>query len=197
MLAQYGPETVAGFGVASRVESLTLVMFYALSAIIGPFVGQNISANRSDRIYSALWLCTLFCIGSGLLIALALALSRAWIPSLFSTNADVISVASLFMLIVPISYGAYGMVMVMNASFNGMGKPMPAVHISVGRMVIIYLPLAFLLERFFGVAGIFAAYAAANIITGVLSYAWARSSVQDQCDLHAEPASPVAEPTQV
>ena len=197
MLAQYGPETVAGFGVASRVESLTLVMFYALSAIIGPFVGQNISANRSDRIYSALWLCTLFCIGSGLLIALALALSRAWIPSLFSTNADVISVASLFMLIVPISYGAYGMVMVMNASFNGMGKPMPAVHISVGRMVIIYLPLAFLLERFFGVAGIFVAYAAANIITGVLSYAWARSSVQDQCDLHAEPASPVAEPTQV
>ena len=32
------------------------------------------------------------------------------------------------------------MVMVMNASFNGMGKPMPAVHISVGRMVVIYVP---------------------------------------------------------
>ena len=196
MLAQYGPETVAGFGVASRVESLTLVMFYALSAIIGPFVGQNISANRSERIYRALWLCTMFCVGSGLLIALLLALSGNWIPSLFSDNADVISVAALFLLIVPISYGAYGMVMVMNASFNGMGKPMPAVHISVGRMVIIYIPLALLLERYFGVAGIFAAYAAANVITGVISYAWARSSVQEQCDLHAAPAPTVAGVTQ-
>lgn len=196
MLAQYGPETVAGFGVASRVESLTLVMFYALSAIIGPFVGQNISANRSDRIFRSLWLCTVFCLGSGLLIALGLALSATWIPSLFSDNEDVISVAALFMLIVPVSYGAYGMVMVMNASFNGMGKPMPAVHISVARMVVIYLPLAFLLERFFGVAGIFAAYAAANVITGVIAYVWARSSVQGQCNLHAAPATPVAEAVQ-
>ena len=59
MLAQYGPEAVAGFGVAIRVESLTLVIFYALSAIIGPFVGQNVAAQNADRIYRALWLCTI------------------------------------------------------------------------------------------------------------------------------------------
>ena len=185
MLARYGPETVAGFGVASRVESLTLVLFYALSAIIGPFVGQNIAANRADRIFQALRLCTIFCLGSGLLIALVLALSGEWIPSLFSETREVIRVAALFLFIVPISYGAYGMVMIMNASFNGMGKPMPAVHISVGRMVVIYVPLAFLLDRLFGVAGIFAAYAIANIASGILSYIWARSSVQGQCDAHA------------
>ncbi|MBT8132297.1 MAG: MATE family efflux transporter [Gammaproteobacteria bacterium] len=185
MLAKYGPEAVAGFGVASRVESLTLVMFYALSAIIGPFVGQNISGNRPDRIFRALKLCTVFCLSSGLVIAGLLALSGEWVPSLFSENSEVRSVASLFLLIVPVSYGAYGMVMVMNASFNGMGKPMPAVHISVGRMMILYVPLAFVAERFFGVAGIFAAYAAANVITGILSYAWARASIQGQCDMHA------------
>lgn len=193
MLARYGPETVAGFGVASRVESLTLVMFYALSAIIGPFVGQNMSAGRSDRIYRALWICTVFCVGSGLLIAIALALSGDWIPSLFSENPEVTGVAALFLLIVPISYGTYGMVMVMNASFNGMGKPMPAVHISVGRMVMIYLPLAFIGDRLFGVAGIFGAYMTANVITGVVSYIWARASVQEQCDLNAPPVDPIAE----
>ena len=185
MLAKYGPEAVAGFGVASRVESLTLVMFYALSAIIGPFVGQNVSGNRPDRIFQALKLCTVFCLASGLVIALLLALSGEWVPSLFSENSEVKSVASLFLLIVPISYGAYGIVMVMNASFNGMGKPMPAVHISVGRMMVIYVPLAFIAERFFGAAGIFTAYAAANIITGVIAYAWARASIQGQCDIHA------------
>ncbi len=187
MLARYGPEAVAGFGVASRVESLTLVLFYALSAVIGPFIGQNISAGRSDRIFEALRLCTLFCVGTGLIMAALLAISGEWLPTLFSDNPQVTAVSTLFLMIAPISYGAYGMVMIMNASFNGMGKPMPAVHISVSRMAVIYLPLAFVANRFFGITGIFVSYAFANIVTGVIAYVWARASVQEQCDVHAEP----------
>ena len=187
MLARYGPDTVAGFGVASRIESLTLVLFYALSAVIGPFVGQNIAAGRADRILEALRLCTFFCLGTGIVIALLLAISGQWLPTLFSDNPQVTDVSTLFLMIAPISYGTYGMVMVMNASFNGMGKPMPAVHISVIRMAVIYLPLAFVAERFFGITGIFGAYALANIVTGLIAYSWARASVQEQCDAHAEP----------
>ena len=187
MLARYGPEAVAGFGVASRVEALTLVLFYALSAVIGPFVGQNIAAGRADRIFEALRLCTIFCVGTGFVIAALLAFSGAWLPTLFSDNPEVTDVSTKFLMIAPISYGAYGMVMVMNASFNGMGKPMPAVHISVARMALIYIPLAFVAERFFGITGIFVAYAFANIVSGVIAFMWARASVQEQCDLHAQP----------
>ncbi|TDJ33422.1 MAG: MATE family efflux transporter [Gammaproteobacteria bacterium] len=187
MLARYGPEAVAGFGVASRVESLTLVLFYALSAVIGPFVGQNIAAGKPERIFEALRLCTIFCVGTGFVIAVLLAFSGAWLPTLFSDNPEVTDVSTKFLMIAPISYGAYGMVMVMNASFNGMGKPMPAVYISVARMAVIYIPLAFVAERFFGITGIFVAYAFANIVSGVIAFAWARASVQEQCDLHAEP----------
>ena len=187
MLARYGPEAVAGFGVASRVESVTLVIFYAMSAIIGPFVGQNISAGRADRIFRALRLCTLFCLASGFVIAGVLALSADVLPKLFSDNPLVTDVSTQFLYIVPISYGTYGMVMIMNAAFNGMGKPMPAVHISVSRMALIYIPLAFAAQHFFGVAGIFAAYAVANVVTGIVAYAWARASVQSQCDAHERP----------
>ena len=41
MLATHGEATVAGFGAATRVESLALVIFYAMSSMIGPFAGQN------------------------------------------------------------------------------------------------------------------------------------------------------------
>jgi len=187
MLARYGPEAVAGFGVASRIESLMLVLFYAMSAIIGPFVGQNMSAGKAQRIYEALRLCTVFCLGAGLVIAFVLAASSNFLPSLFSDNPAVTEVASLFLWIAPVSYGAYGMVMVMCASFNGMGKPFPAVAISVGRMAIIYLPLALVLDRLFGIAGIFAAYALANVVSGIMAYTWARASVQGQCDKHETP----------
>lgn len=187
MLATYGPGAVAGFGVASRIESLTLVMFYALSAIIGPFVGQNIAALKADRIHRALKLCVIFCLGSGLIIAAMLAALGSFLPSLFSDNPEVTEVARLFLWIAPISYGAYGVVMIMNASFNGMGKPMPAVMISTARMVVLYVPIAILLRPLWGIAGIFIAYAVANIGTGIVAYIWARRSVQEQCDKHEAP----------
>lgn len=178
MIARYGPDAVAGFGVASRIESMMLVIYYALSAIIGPFVGQNLSAGKDDRILQALRLCTLFCIGSGLAIAAALALASGLLPTLFSSSPAVIDVAALYLLVAPIGYGAYGMVMVMNASFNGLGHPMPAVWISLARIVVLYLPLAVIGMVVFEATGIFAAYAAANILSGVLAYAWAKKTVQ-------------------
>ncbi len=88
-------------------------------------------------------------------------------------------VTRLFLWIAPISYGAYGVVMVMNAAFNGLGKPMPAVYISVTRMILLYLPLAIVGRELFGIAGIFAAYAVANLLSGILSYLWARRTAHN------------------
>lgn len=187
MLARYGPEAVAGFGVATRVEALVLVMYYALSAIIGPFVGQNISSGEAKRIYHALRLCTLFCLASGMAIAVVLAAFSTFIPSLFSEDPLVTHTTTLFLQIAPISYGTYGMVMVMNASFNGMGRPLPGVVVSLSRMGVLYIPLALIAQPFFGIAGIFGAYAVANLVTGFGSYVWARSVVQGQCDKHQMP----------
>jgi Na+-driven multidrug efflux pump len=161
---------------------MMLVVYYALSAIIGPFVGQNLSAGKRSRILRSLRLCAGFCIGSGLLIAGLLAVTADTLPTLFSRSEGVVSMASLYLLIAPISYGAYGMVMVMNASFNGLGHPMPAVGISLGRIVILYLPLAVVGMTLFGAAGIFIAYAVANVISGIVAYQWAKQTVNRRCE---------------
>lgn len=181
MIARLGTDAVAGFGVATRIEAMMLVIFYAMSSIIGPFVGQNFAAGRERRILRALWLCTLFCLAAGMVIAGILALLSDVLPRLFSDSEAVMEVTKLFLWIVPISYGTYGMVMVMNASFNGLGKPMPAVWISVARILVLYVPLAFIGLKFYGVVGIFAAYAIANIVSGIGAYAWARHTAHSLC----------------
>ena len=181
MIARFGPEAVAGFGVASRVESLVLVIYYAMSSVIGPFVGQNLTAGKEDRIHLSLRLCAGFCVLSGLVIAILLALVSGALPTLFSDNEEVIRVTRLFLLIAPIGYGTYGMVMVMNAAFNGLGKPMPGVIVSLMRIAVLYVPLAIVAAHYFDVIGIFAAYTVANIVTGVFSYVWAERIVKRQC----------------
>ena len=181
MIAGYGPEAVAGFGVASRIESLVLVMFYALSAVIGPFVGQNLAAGKELRIMEALRLCMIFCVGAGLVGAGILALSAGFLSTLFSDNDAVVSVTRLFLWVAPLGYGGYGLVMVINASFNGLGKPMPGVVVSLLRTIILYVPLALIAEHYYGMVGIFAAYAAANVFTGFVAYAWAKKTVHSLC----------------
>ena len=93
---------------------------------------------------------------------------------MFSQNPDVIVVTRAFLWIVPISYGAYGVVMVMNAAFNGLGNPMPGVYISVTRMLVLYVPLAMIGRHWFDINGILAAYAVANLLAGLLAFLWAR-----------------------
>ncbi len=181
MIAGYGPEAVAGFGVASRIESLVLVMFYALSAVIGPFVGQNLSVGNQARILESMRLSMWFCVGAGLLVAGLLALSANFLPTIFSDNEAVVSVTRLFLWIAPVGYAGYGLVMTINAAFNGLGKPMPGVVVSLMRTIILYVPLALIGRHYYGMAGIFAAYAAANVITGFVAYAWVKRTINGLC----------------
>lgn len=181
MIASYGPAAVAGFGVASRIESLVLVMFYALSAVIGPFVGQNLSAGSQSRILESLRLSMLFCVAAGLIVAALLALASGFLPTIFSDNPEINRVGTLFLLIAPIGYAGYGLVMATNAAFNGLGKPMPGVVVSLMRTILLYVPLALVGRHFFDIIGIFVAYAIANIITGFVAYAWIRKVVREQC----------------
>ncbi len=62
--------------------------------------------------------------------------------------------------------------MVINAAFNGLGRPLPAVMISVSRMVLLTIPLAYLLSLAWGVTGIFIGVTLANIVSGVFAWVW-------------------------
>lgn len=181
MMARYGPDAVAGFGVASRIESMCLVVFYAMSSIIGPFVGQNFSAGLESRIHEALKLSALACLAIGVTVSLLLSMGSAFVPGLFSDSPTVQAVIAQYLWIVPISYGTYGIVMIVNAAFNGIGRPMPGVFVSGGRILVLYLPFAWLGSELFGIIGIFAAYSAANLISGALGFAWASRIVREEC----------------
>jgi Na+-driven multidrug efflux pump len=71
--------------------------------------------------------------------------------------------------------------MTINAAFNGLGKPMPGVVVSLMRTIILYVPLALIGQHYFGIVGIFAAYSAANVITGFVAYAWVKKTIRGLC----------------
>ncbi len=177
LVATYGVTAVAGFGIAMRIEPVALIPFYALSAVSSPFFGQNIAAGKYDRLVEARRVISRFCLRFGFLLAAALCLVAQPLSALFTHSMAIRKVAVDYIWLVSLSYGAYGVVMSVNAAFNGIGRPLPGVLISSMRVLIIFLPLAFLGHWLFGLPGLFGASALSNLGVGAIAYRWLGSQI--------------------
>ncbi len=185
LVAAYGPEAVAGFGVASRVESMALIVIYAMSAAIAPFVGQNAGAGRLDRVHRGVRLANLFCQAYGLSVAGLMALLAPSIVAAFDSNPEVMAAATRYLWIVPVTFGAFGVSMVSSSAFNALGKPLPSTALIFIKMFLIYIPLALVGSRVIGLMGIFGAYAIAHVVIGTAAFVWLRITLR-QLDQRAE-----------
>ncbi|MDH3641690.1 MAG: MATE family efflux transporter [Gammaproteobacteria bacterium] len=176
LLAGHGEIVVAGFGVATRVEAVAVMLLFALSGSIGPFVGQNWGGNQIERVREGLRVTYQFCLLWGLIAALPMVLFGDTIASWIDSDPQVIATAAFYLAVVPWSYGLWGVLMMSSASFNALGKPIPSTILSFTRMFILYVPLALLLNSKLGYTGIFIATAVTNCVMGILAFLWFRST---------------------
>ncbi|MFT7533467.1 MAG: Na+-driven multidrug efflux pump, partial [Gammaproteobacteria bacterium] len=172
MIAGYGLDAVAGHGAAARIESLAMVVFLAMSSMIGPFVGQNLGAGKTDRIHEVMRLTGRFCVLFGLALALVIYFSAGYIMALFSNDPAVIEFGELYLITVTLGFGAAGIVMNVNASFNGLGRPLPGVVVSTARIFVFMIPAAWIGGELMGLQGIFAGVLVANLLAATLAYVW-------------------------
>ncbi|MDJ0796691.1 MAG: MATE family efflux transporter [Calothrix sp. MO_167.B12] len=188
LLASFGAESVAAFGIASRIESFFLITLTALSVSIAPFVGQNWGAKQYARVGKALRLSFLFSLSWGVAVTLILVPTASWLVTQFNTDVNVVSIATFYLWIVPISYGAAGVILIANAAFNALGKPIPSVVMTVVRTFVLYIPLAYLGGRLFEVQGVFIAASIANLVVGIGAYVWNQQTCSVRAALAAEQA---------
>ena len=176
LLAGHGEIVVAGFGVATRIEAVAVMLLFALSGSIGPFVGQNWGGNKPDRVRAGLRVTYQFCLLWGLIAALPMVMFGDTIASWVDSEPQVVATAAFYLAVVPWSYGLWGVLMMSSASFNALGKPIPSTILSFARMFVMYIPLALLLDSAMGYPGIFIATAATNALMGIVAFLWFRST---------------------
>jgi Na+-driven multidrug efflux pump len=162
-------DTVAGFGVGSRIEAISLMIVYAMSSTLPMFIGQNLGAGKPERITAALKLSFKFIIILQLAIYLILVSMSGLIAALFSIEIVVQETIVLFLLIVPISYGLSGVVVLVNVSMNVLGKPRIALYINLLRLTMLYFSLAYFGSYAFGIKGLFAGIAIGNCLAFCLA----------------------------
>jgi putative MATE family efflux protein len=175
-VAMVGTSYVAGFGAAGRVQGLAAVPLLALSAGIGPVVGQAWGAGLAGRAAEALRLSCLFALGYGLALATVLFFAAPWIAGLFADEGEARDAAATYLRVVGWSLFGFGMLVVGNAALNAMDRAGYAMAVSMARVLVVYLPLAWLGAVTVGYWGILAAAVAANLFAAAAVLVAARGA---------------------
>ncbi|WP_299877825.1 MATE family efflux transporter [uncultured Sulfitobacter sp.] len=163
-VATVGDDAVAGFGAAGRIQSILLVPLMALSAGIGPVVGQNWGAEEKARAQSATGWAFAFSCGYGALIGTALVLFATPIAGLIAAGENDLEYAARYLRIVGLTMFGYGIVVIANSAMNARDKAVWSMSLSLGRVFVVYLPAAWAGAMLFGYSGVVFAAALANII---------------------------------
>jgi len=166
LLASYGAEAVAAFGVAARLEFFALAVVWALASVIGPFVGQNWGAGEYERVQSGIRMSERFAVLWGIGMCLLLVILAKPIASIFSSNPAVTSTIVLYLRIVPLAFGAGGVIILDSAALNVLNRPFHATSLIFLQMVVFYIPLAHLGSQLLGLRGIFGGATVAYIVAG-------------------------------
>jgi len=184
LIAKEGGTAVAGFGAGTRIEGMSLILFYALSAVIGPIVGQNLGAGRARRSHSAVISSVRFCLLAGAVITASLWVLAAPLAGLFSAEPAVIAIGVSYLRIMPLGFGPEGCVMVVNAAFNAAARPLLATAISLARVFVLQIPLALVGWWLGGISGIFFGLLAGNILAALLAMAmWSKTMKPDPAQM--------------
>jgi len=172
LISSFGQSAVAAYGLAGRLEAFIIIIFMALGGAIAPFVGQNYGAQEFDRLKRGFVFCVAFSFIYALFCIVFFILSADTLLEFFTTDPEVIKTAKIQLLYCPWGYGFLGLAVIANGSFNALGKPMPAMTISIGRTLLVYVPLAYWLASSMGIRGVFIAQVLANLLAGIVGFVW-------------------------
>ena len=112
----------------------------------------------------------------GLAFVLLYLLSGVIAP-IFNDDKAVIAAIILFLHIVPISYGMYGISALANSMFNALGKPLHASLVIILHLFVFVLPLAYLGSIIYGLKGTFVGIAVGHGVIGIIAYLMIRKSL--------------------
>ena len=172
MAANLGKEAVAALGISMRIEGISIMFFYALGASVMIFTGQNFGAGNYGRVSEVRYLATKYVQIWSLVMAVFLWIFAERISLFFNGDPLVVSYVTQYLHIVPISYGAFGLLLIYNAALIGMGKPLPAAFFVLMRAFVLYVPMAWIAGKYYGFAGILLALALSNVVVGVIAHLW-------------------------
>ncbi len=170
-IKEYGEPAVAALGIAMKVNMLIVFVQMGIGMGIQPLIGYSYGAKNIDRLRKTMKFTMLCTFILGTVLTILYFLFTADIINIFNGEGDVqvtdygVKILRGLMLAGPF----IGIMFIYNFAFQGMGKSIPSLVLSLGRQGLIFLPLLIVMSRLVGFNGIVYAQPTADLVCVVLA----------------------------
>ncbi|MEO1681254.1 MAG: MATE family efflux transporter [Pseudomonadota bacterium] len=192
-MAAYGEAAVAGMAIVGRLTPVAFGVIFALSGAIGPVIGQNFGAGKSDRVQRAYWDGLVFCAVVVVSITAILVALRGPLAWLF--EAEGVTRELLFLFCGPLALAFFfnGVIFVSNAAFNNMGHPYYSTWVNWGRHTLGTVPFVWAGSAMMGASGVLIGQAVGGVVFALVAGLLVRRVMSGEAPA-AEPDDAMPEP---
>ncbi|WP_426329610.1 MATE family efflux transporter [Pedobacter sp. R-06] len=173
LVATTGGDTgSAGYQTALRLMMFFMLPAWGLSNAAATLVGQNLGAGHIDRAEKSVFQTLKYIIIFMAIVSVLFLTCGHLFAAFFTSNENVIVVASKALKILSIGFVIYGAAMVFSSAFNGAGDTWTPTKINVFAFWLFQIPLAYFLAKFLemGPTGVFIAIPTAEAGIAIAAY---------------------------
>lgn len=161
---------VAVLGVYFKLQTFIYMPANGIVQGMRPIIGYNYGAGENERVRSTIR----YSLGCAAMLMLAGTLLSLLIPeqifTLFDADAELMSAGVTALRIICIGFLVSSIGVIYSGTFEALGNGRNSLIISLLRQFAVTVPLAFLLSRVWGAAGVWAAFPAGEVIAAAAAY---------------------------
>jgi len=174
IVAGFGTEALAAFGIGFRLDSIAILPAIGVSVAVVSLVGQNVGARQYKRAEEMTYKAGLMATSIMAVIGVVFILFPEPIVGLFNRDPLVVEYGASFLRIVPLTYFFVGVSIVISGAFLGSGHAIPSLTLTLLRVIVLNVPLAYLLSKSMGVAGVWVGIFLSSLAASIAAIAWFR-----------------------
>lgn len=169
----FGTDVIAGFTAASRLDTFALMPAMNLSLAVSTFVGQNIGANKSERVHHGLRAAIWYAVAFSIFISTVILLWGRPILTIFTRDVAVLDFGARYLHIAGMFYIVFALMFVLGGLFRGAGDTLMPMIFTILSLWLIRIPAAEILSKYIGSDGIWWSFVigwAIGLILSVIYY---------------------------
>ncbi|MBT3168842.1 MAG: MATE family efflux transporter [Candidatus Cloacimonetes bacterium] len=169
ILVVFGGIYVAVYAIINRILRFVYMPIFGIAQGMQPIVGYNYGAERNNLAkktikHAILYSSIVALLGFGFLYFFARQLF-----TIFTTDVEVIEkgvqATRMIILILPLA----GFQIMGSTVFQSLGKPLPALFLTLTRQIIILIPLVMILPKFLGINGVWVSIPISEFLSALLT----------------------------
>ena len=173
-----GETSVTAYAIVGRMLMFALFPVFGITQGFLPIAGFNYGANQYGRVKQAIFTALKYAAALATLVFIMLMIFPEDITRLFTTDAEVIKQTPSAMRWVFAATPIIAVQLIGAAYFQAVGKAIPALLLTLTRQGFFFIPLIFILPKFYGELGVWMSFPISDVLSTIVTALFLRREVK-------------------